>query len=265
VNNSESLTALEKELLLRMTSNGYSKDVKKSKELAELVGSSMIERLSLAQASNIKPSEQQIIQPAYLVLEEFLTFQELKSLTLFTMTNKDRFQQTRVMQGDNPVGVVDYNHRKSFVLFDMGTMGSIIRDRILSYLPWIFKRFEMQPFRISQVEVQLTRSGHEEFFKLHSDNTSQKLSSRKITFVYYFYKEPKSFYGGDLRLYEYRQERNGKITPFGNAQVIKPLQNQMIVFLSHTPHEVMPVYDPEQQFENGRFTLNGWIHKAPEK
>jgi Rps23 Pro-64 3,4-dihydroxylase Tpa1-like proline 4-hydroxylase len=36
-----------------------------------------------------------------------------------------------------------------------------------------------------------------------------------------------------------------------------------VFFPSQSEHEILPVRVPSRAFGDGRFTVNGWIHRAP--
>jgi Rps23 Pro-64 3,4-dihydroxylase Tpa1-like proline 4-hydroxylase len=78
--------------------------------------------------------------------------------------------------------------------------------------------------------------------------------------VYFFHREPKTFRGGDLRIYDSRWE-NGRYEPTENYRNIVPRQNQMVFFVSSLAHEITPVECPSGAFADSRFTVNGWIHR----
>jgi Rps23 Pro-64 3,4-dihydroxylase Tpa1-like proline 4-hydroxylase len=81
-----------------------------------------------------------------------------------------------------------------------------------------------------------------------------------ITFIYYFFREPKGFDGGALRVYDSRVDLYGNVTP-GDFQTIHPSQNQMIFFPSNSLHEVLPVNCASGDLADSRFTVNGWVHR----
>ena len=111
---------------------------------------------------------------------------------------------------------------------------------------WRFRRFDICSF-----EIQLTSHNDGEYYKWHTDNGTLDTATRVITFVYYFYGQPKKFSGGELIIYQ----------PDEEPAVIDPANDSVVFFRSHTRHEVKAVTCPSQQFEDGRFTLNGWIRR----
>jgi SM-20-related protein len=143
--------------------------------------------------------------------------------------------------------------RRSRVIFDEQLAGfhRIIESKLLEILPEMFNRLCIDPFRIGSFEVQLTTHNHGDFFKIHRDNGTVNTNTRRITFVYYFHAQPKPFSGGELILYDLERQ-----------ELITPRNDLLVLFLSHRIHEVKPVSCPDAAFENGRFTLNGWIRSA---
>jgi Rps23 Pro-64 3,4-dihydroxylase Tpa1-like proline 4-hydroxylase len=74
---------------------------------------------------------------------------------------------------------------------------------------------------------------------------------RTVSGVYYFYRQPKAFDGGELRLYAFGEE----------AFVdIEPSENAFVAFPSFAAHEVLPVTCPSGAFEDSRFSVNCWLH-----
>ena len=104
---------------------------------------------------------------------------------------------------------------------------------------------------VSSIEVQLTnhyRNGDK--FRKHVDNGSQDCALRRISAVIYFNMfDEQRFTGGDLLLYLY----------YATA-TIKPVHNSVIFFPSHVYHEVEPIQSETEDFMDGRFTLNAWLH-----
>jgi Rps23 Pro-64 3,4-dihydroxylase Tpa1-like proline 4-hydroxylase len=127
-------------------------------------------------------------------------------------------------------------------------------------LPDVLQKLGMEPFTIASVEAQITASNDGDFFGFHSDNGSQKVASRYLTFVYFFHREPKQFEGGELRLHDARLE-NGVYVRAGKYQTIAPRQNQIVFFPCEVMHEITPVHCASRNFADSRFTLNGWLRR----
>ena len=114
-----------------------------------------------------------------------------------------------------------------------------------------------------EIETQLITHFDGHFYRTHQDNRSAANRSRQITFVYYFHRTPKQFTGGDLLLYDtdFKEHRYAPIL----YTRIKPLNNSVIFFPSGYYHEVTPVSCHTKQWNDGRFSLNGWLRKKDSK
>ena len=194
------------------------------------------------------------------IFDEFLTPAELNALRRYVLEQEARFQISEVLSPGITGSAIDYEHRRSRVLMDLGGHERMIVDRLLTCLPRVLQKWGRDPFRISRVESQATATNHGDFFRCHSDNAADEVASREITFVYFFHSEPKQFTGGELRIYDSRRQ-NENYVPTANYRTIAPEQNQLVLFASGLSHEITPVDCPSRQFADGRFTVNGWIHK----
>ncbi|HXM23125.1 MAG TPA: 2OG-Fe(II) oxygenase [Terriglobales bacterium] len=195
-----------------------------------------------------------------MVLDEFLTSTELNTLRQYILEHEMQFEISEVLSPGITGGAVDYEHRRSRVLMDMGGHERLIVDRLLTCLPRILEKWGRDPFPISRFETQTTASNHGDFFHCHIDNGAEAVAAREITFVYFFHREPKEFSGGELRIYDSRRE-NDNYVPTANYRTIVPEQNQLVLFASGLSHEITPVECPSGKFTDSRFTVNGWIHK----
>jgi len=175
----------------------------------------------------------------YLWWRDFLDPAMVQQIRTTALLNQSKFVPTSVS-----TGVPDY--RKSTVLWHYNYMElyNKFTDKLRSYLPTVMAELG-EVFVPGQIEVQMTSSGNQEFFKAHTDNGTPDTDGRKITFVYYFLlKEPKQFTGGELIL-------NQEMT-------IYPNHNSIVWFKAGLWHEVMPVQS-SGEFLDSRVTLNGWV------
>lgn len=143
--------------------------------------------------------------------------------------------------------------RKSRVIYrqDFEEFYKIMYGIVSEKLKEVCETLGMDTFEMDEPEIQLTVHNDGDYYKWHTDNSSKITASRLISFVYYFHLIPKSFDGGELVIYG----------PGMNSYIIEPNNNRLVFFNSSTKHEVQKVKCPGKQFENGRFTLNGWISK----
>ena len=192
------------------------------------------------------------------VLDEFLAPQELAELTQFALEHESEFETSEVICPTEENGMVNYDHRRSRVLMDLGKHQDLILNRIKSVLPHVLGKLGMDEFAIRDVEAQITASNNGDFFHFHNDNGNAPVSSRQLTFVYFFHREPKQFEGGELRIHDARFD-TGSYVSEGSYQTIVPQQNQIVFFPCELMHEITTVECPSKHFADSRFTLNGWL------
>jgi Rps23 Pro-64 3,4-dihydroxylase Tpa1-like proline 4-hydroxylase len=194
------------------------------------------------------------------VFEEFLAPEELQNLMQDTLNREMEFQISEVISPGVTGGAVDFEYRRSQVLMDTGRYRDVILNRLQSCLPRVFQKLGLQSFWPTRAEVQITASNHADFFRCHSDNGHEELKSRELTFVYFFHREPKTFQGGELRLYDSQWDGQAYVAT-ENYRAIVPRQNQIVLFPSSLTHEITPVECPSKAFADSRFTVNGWLHR----
>ena len=123
---------------------------------------------------------------------------------------------------------------------------------------------QVAPFEVGKVDLQCTVSHGGDFYKEHRDCTPDDLTDikdRRVSFVYYFNREPARFQGGDLKLYD--SDRLGQQSDIMAYTRIRPRHNNLLLFPSPYLHEVMPVDCNSDVFLDGRLTVNGWFYQRP--
>lgn len=118
------------------------------------------------------------------------------------------------------------------------------------------------------IETSITMHRIGDFYQGHRDVGNEDYSrSRRISFVYYFGREPRRFEGGDLLLHDTNYEANSSSTipiPPPAYSRIAPVHNSLLIFPSDSLHEVTRIASPTGEpldFGDCRFTVNGWIHE----
>jgi SM-20-related protein len=189
-----------------------------------------------------------------MLYDEFLVAEELRGLLRYSLHNSSRFVQSEVTRYDDGIER-NSRHRRSRVLFELGSYQGLFQQRLLTFLPHVLLALGVRPFAVASLEIQLTASNHAEFFRAHSDSDDRTLRGRELTFVYFFHREPRRFGGGELRIFNLIQS-----APTGTEhfELIYPLQNQIVFFPSCYLHEILPVVCPSREFADSRFTVNGW-------
>jgi SM-20-related protein len=203
-----------------------------------------------------------IARAGCVVLDEFLAPQELDELVNYALQHEAEFQSSAVVSPSGDPGAIDYDHRRSRVLMDLGKHEQIILERIRGVLPRVQEQLGVEEFPITHVEAQVTASNDGDFFGAHSDDSQETIASRRITFVYFFHREPRPFEGGELRLHDSRgsEHRGAGSYQTGSYQTIVPQPNQIVFFPCSVLHEITAVECPSRAFADSRFTLNGWLH-----
>ncbi|MGJ3251216.1 MAG: 2OG-Fe(II) oxygenase [Elainellaceae cyanobacterium] len=186
-------------------------------------------------------------------VDQFLTSHQHQALIDFTLNSREAFVSSSTSTGE-----ADY--RKSFVLHTFPDFAELIRQRIHALFPDVIAKLDLPPFAIAQIESQLTAHNHGHYYKVHNDNGSADTATRELTYVYYFYREPKPFSGGELRVYD-SQIKNNYYVKAASFQDIEPRNNSIVFFLSRYMHEVLPIACPTRDFADSRFTINGWIRR----
>jgi hypothetical protein len=69
------------------------------------------------------------------VLDEFLAPQELDELVGYALQHEAEFQSSAVVSPSGDPGVIDYSHRRSQVLMDLGKHQEVILQRSRCVLP----------------------------------------------------------------------------------------------------------------------------------
>jgi Rps23 Pro-64 3,4-dihydroxylase Tpa1-like proline 4-hydroxylase len=218
-------------------------------------------RTTVVSETSAAVAERPSLLPAQcVVLDEFLAPQELEELTRFVQEHEADFSASEVVSPNADGGIVNYEHRRSRVLMDLAQHQDIMLERIKAVLPQVLDRLGMEEFSIAGVEAQVTASHDGDFFHFHSDNGSDRVASRYLTFVYFFHREPRQFEGGELRIHDALLEQGAYVSA-GSYQTIIPQQNQIVFFPCELLHEITPVNCASQHFADSRFTLNGWLRR----
>lgn len=203
--------------------------------------------------SGLNPAPAEVLPSPYVQMDEFLTTAEHRALLQTAIQRESAFIPTQTTT-DTP------DYRQSMILPSVDGLANRIMKRIEQVLPGVLQELNLPVFTASEIETQLTSHNDGNFYKLHNDNGSPDTATRELTYVYYFYKEPKPFSGGELRVYDSKIENNFYVEA-DSFQTVDPRNNSIVFFLSRYMHEVLPVHCPSRKFADSRFTINGWIRR----
>jgi Rps23 Pro-64 3,4-dihydroxylase Tpa1-like proline 4-hydroxylase len=202
------------------------------------------------------PAAPRIIRHPFVQLDGFLTDDEVKWLRDTVIAAQSRFQSSWTSDDS----VKDY--RQSLVLQAPPDVERLVVGKIRAVMPDVIPKLKMPPFTVGRVESQVTASTDGSYFRPHTDAGKGAIdATRKLTYVYYFNREPKGFTGGELRVYD-DEFQNGKFSSTDTFQLVEPRHNSIVFFNAAIMHEVTPVQVPSKDFADSRFTVNGWIHRT---
>ncbi|MGK7890784.1 MAG: 2OG-Fe(II) oxygenase [Leptolyngbyaceae cyanobacterium] len=194
-----------------------------------------------------------VIPSRYIQLTNFLDAETYHRLVDFTLSQQDAFVGSSTSTGD-------VSYRQSSVLHHFPAFSNLMQREIHGAFADVIAALKLTPFNITQVEAQLTAHNDGNYYKVHNDNGSEDTATRVLTYVYYFYQEPKAFAGGALRIYDSRIQNNYYVQA-ESSQDVTPINNSIVFFPSHYMHEVLPIQCPSRQFDHSRFTINGWVRQ----
>jgi Rps23 Pro-64 3,4-dihydroxylase Tpa1-like proline 4-hydroxylase len=207
--------------------------------------------VAAAPAAGAAQGHGELIRHPVVQIDSFLTGSEVAWLMELTFAAESQFVPSRI--SDNKE-----DYRQSLMLSAPEALKKLFVSKIQALMPEVMPQLRLGRFAVGDIDCQVTASTDGSYFKAHTDAGANETWKRQFTYVYYFNREPKSFAGGELRIYD-DTIRNGKFAATESFQSIEPRHNSIIFFQAAVMHEVMPVHVPSKQFRDSRFTVNGWI------
>lgn len=195
-----------------------------------------------------------ILPSYYLQIENFLTSDEHQLLVKYVLEKEADFVPSSTSTNE-------INYRQSIVLYLFPEFSEMMLKRVEAIVPDVIDRLDLPSFSINYIESQLTAHNDGNYYKIHNDNGSPETILRELSYVYYFYREPKHFSGGELLIYDSNISHNFYINS-DSFKTVEPRNNSIVFFLSRYMHEVLPVICPSQAFADSRFTINGWVNRV---
>ncbi|MDX1921329.1 MAG: 2OG-Fe(II) oxygenase, partial [Candidatus Caenarcaniphilales bacterium] len=183
-------------------------------------------------------SEQKIIESNVLILDNVFNAQQVDSLLCLVEHWQNRFLETET--GDDNTRSRDTSRRDSLVLFEFEPIFSFFRVNLYRYAPLLQERFGYQMQMHKGFECQLTAHNDGHFYMAHTDytpNTGTRVSLRELTFVYYFYRQPKAFSGGELYIWDNLDDTCSPPVVAQQGKLLEPLNNIIVFFNSNYLHQ----------------------------
>ena len=189
----------------------------------------------------------------HFVLHDFLPLDEREQLLEWTIASEARFHHRRIVH-DGAEAV------RKYTLDDLGPSTSAFAERVRGGCADWIARLRVSSFALGELELRIGAYPDGTRFDFHLDaatgNTAFE-STRRITAVYYYFRQPQQFTGGDIRLYHL-----GAGPGSDKRVAIPPAQNSLVVFPSWVGHDVTPIHCPSADFADSRFAVNCWLHQA---
>jgi Rps23 Pro-64 3,4-dihydroxylase Tpa1-like proline 4-hydroxylase len=160
----------------------------------------------------------------------------------------------RPADGDKLIARHDPDLRQQVGLSGHKEVEDIVKPAVLDILPDLLARLQLLPFSIRNISLELVLSHDGHFGEVHTDDLDGRI---KVSFAYYFHKQPKAFSGGDLLLYD-TEVGERSYNPLRYTR-IRHEDNMLLVFPSHYSHEITPVSCQSDALEDGRFTVSGRV------
>lgn len=209
-----------------------------------------------------KTTTSKIFTPTpFIQLKHCFGEETIDGLLQYVDKNKNAFKQAGI--GTN--GTIDPNKRKTLYLENLGKFHGIFQKQIEKDYANVAKRFGISAFSPSRIEYKITNHSDNHFFNVHRDDgfPGNQSDQRVISFVFYFYLNPKHFTGGDLLFFD----TDSSESRYRNYLFTRILceRNCLTYFPSKYFHCVDVVNQKSDNFLNGRFAVTGHIRRNLEE
>lgn len=207
-----------------------------------------------ATRADARPARPAMVRtPRYHVIDDFLSPDEHRDMLAYALQHESEFESGTVEGKASP-------HRQNQVIMGFADTAHsrLLQNRLLTWLPYLNRALEIDPFPLGGVESQLTASNDGHYYRLHCDAGGSHASERVLTCVYYFFRQPRPFSGGGLRLYDVLEQENRRM-PMNSFRELQPVSNRLLVFHSTVYHELVRIRCPSRQFADSRFAVTNWL------
>jgi hypothetical protein len=193
---------------------------------------------------------------SFIVLDDFVGEARTARLLRYAIAQESGFVPSKVALGH--AAMIDESRRVSKVNANVAPVMALVEPVIRKAVDRALRKLGLVNVDSYRLEPELTWCGDGAFFKRHTDTLYRDrfANQRVMTMVHYFYREPKAFSGGQLRLYGVGAEARRCISE------IEPRFDRAIFFPAWFPHEVLPVRCRSGAFADGRFAISCWVRKS---
>lgn len=185
----------------------------------------------------------------------------------WVLAHPERFQPATVsLQNEIVVKPAD---RQALTTRDFEGELNWLEDRFRAVQDELLQTLRLTVPAIESLELEIVAHGNGAHFAPHVDipvgvgrkplgGRPGRADDRLLSAVYYFHGEPKSFEGGNLRLYPLGADPKREALETAQFVDIEPAQNTLVAFPSWATHEVRAISCPSEAFADYRFAVNCW-------
>jgi Rps23 Pro-64 3,4-dihydroxylase Tpa1-like proline 4-hydroxylase len=191
-----------------------------------------------------------------IIVDDFIGRAKAEQLFQYAVAHESGFLPSKVALGHR--GIIDESRRVSKVNRDVDPVMPLLEPAVRKAVDDAIPKLGLVNVDSYLLEPELSWSGDGGFFKMHADSLYQdRLATQRVmTVVYYFYKQPKAFTGGQLHLYGLGADADSS-----PQHEIEPRFDRAVFFPAWFPHQVQPVNCSSDAFADGRFAITCWVRK----
>ncbi len=193
------------------------------------------------------------------VVGNFLGADVVRQLLCYIDQRRAEFIPATVYRQQHRADISDVEARNCLRLDKIGPFEAMIKPEIERILPTALMKLGLLDRQVIAREFEFCAYGDGGLFRAHHDVLPYG-RPRIVSCIYYFFREPARFTGGELRLYGWpnldatgAQERSWIDVP--------PIGDSLVIFPSALRHEVRPVTCASGDWAYNRFTINCWAYR----
>ena len=176
-----------------------------------------------------------VIESQYVLVDNFLTVKEYQQLLEWVLANQSNLQSPMKLSDT----VSSPHWQTTFI------------NRVQAAIPFVLSQLDISSFPLGAITASLLPSSI-------TNDQGQMTNDSVISFVYYFYREPKSFNGGELRIYD-SQVVNNQCVVADSYHVVEPRGNRAVFFFSSYDYMMQAIEAPDENLINTCFVINGGV------
>ena len=198
--------------------------------------------------------------PRWKQVSGFLSSAEHAELLQFAQDHESQFEQTTVAaSGDEARNIRHRSSRK--LVTGLGEWKPRLRARLAEIFPAVCDEVGLKDPSFARIELEIVAHNDGDHFGRHLDtlyygSRSHEKTARFLSGVYYFFREPRPFSGGELRMFPFDSQ-----TYSTDYVDIVPQNNSIVFFPAFAAHEVLTVTCNTGAFRDCRFSVNCWFHR----